>query len=122
MLYLIMDARGKDTLIKVGKCKNLNDRLNSYRTHNPLAKLVATLETKEIEDNILENICHSMFKTMGYKQVGKTEWYYAPKGEKRKWRKIGFENFDEPVVNYLLKESNDCIHVVYNKDNKTGGK
>lgn len=120
MLYLMMDARGKNTLIKVGRCKNLNQRLNNYRTHNPLAKLIATLETKEIEDSFLEKICHSMFKSMNYKQVGNTEWYYIPKGEKRKWRKQGFENFDEPSIVYLLNISKDCVHIVCNKDNKTG--
>lgn len=124
MLYMMMDARGNDTLIKVGRTKNLNKRLNSYRTHNPLAKLVATFDSPSwdtLTENILEKDCHDFFEyKCDYKRVAETEWFYVPKGNhKQMWRKQGFEPIFEKMIEHA---SDDILHVVAKVDNKSGRK
>lgn len=118
MLYMMMDARGKDTLIKVGQTKDLNKRMSKYRTHNPLAKLVSTLEIPGEYDKFIEKEweadCHSSFEEWGYIRLGNTEWFYIPKGKKKEYREKGFNVLIKNIFGFNIK--------IYNDTNITGGK
>lgn len=51
MIYLIEDR----DYLKIGYTKNLEDRLKSYKLHNPYAKLIASKDgNKKDEDNLME--------------------------------------------------------------------
>jgi hypothetical protein len=77
------DSRGSKTLIKVGKAKDLEKRMRSYYTHNPMAKLIQTAELNDdFTDSNLESLCHAYFAKSGYQRVKTTEWYIIPKGMK----------------------------------------
>lgn len=117
----MMDSRGKDTLIKVGRTTNLNNRLLKYRTHNPLAKLVATYNNPKWDEKGMERYAHTYFQEKEYQRVGETEWYYITKGEKKQWRKQGFTLMPLFEQN-LTKFPEDAIHTVATIDNKTGRK
>ena len=39
MLYMIFDEKADKKLVKVGRARNINERLSGYFTHNPLAEV-----------------------------------------------------------------------------------
>ena len=92
MLYLIRDCRGNETLVKIGSCKNIEQRMKTYKSHNPKANLIqfTTCPTEVTEGNswlrdekAIENICHQYFKQNNFKKVkGTNEWFAVPKGQK----------------------------------------
>lgn len=92
MLYLIKDSRGAKTLVKVGITKDLQKRMNTYKTHNPLAKCIEIANIADGFDSIAEGAIHSYYKRLGYTQVKNTEWYEVPKGLKRN-KDYTFEKF-----------------------------
>ena len=122
MLYMVMDSRGKDTLIKVGYTHNLKRRMASYQTHNPLVKLVATLDydTDLLTEEFEEQACHLELAEMGYRRISGTEWFVIPKGEKKKWRKDGFENL--PLYQRRMNDpsTGTISHSIYRKNNTCG--
>ena len=82
MLYLIKDSRGSKTLVKIGVAKNLEQRMRSYYTHNPCAKLLQTAVPTVCTDKETEKLCQMYFTSHGYKRIKTTEWYEVPKKQK----------------------------------------
>lgn len=72
MLYLIKVGRVSDQLelLKIGFTNNLDQRLNQYKSHNPLCEVIATREG----DENLEGLFHARFRNYLYSDYGK-EWF-----------------------------------------------
>ncbi len=83
MLYLIKDSRGVKLLVKVGITKNLQKRMDTYKTHNPLAKCIEVASVVGVNDKLAEGAIHDYYETIGYSQIKGTEWYEVPKGLKK---------------------------------------
>lgn len=116
MLYLIKDSRGNKTLIKVGRAKDIEQRMRQYKTCNPLAKLlqVATLEKGFADDeNGMEKLCHFYFREKGYKNVKGTEWYQIPKG--------ATNYYFEDIADFILTRAS-VFKIKNYKENPTGNK
>ena len=55
MLYLIKLKGKTNTLLKIGYTKNIDKRLKTYKTHNPLIELVDVKEGGIIDESFLHN-------------------------------------------------------------------
>ena len=118
MLYMVMDVRDNKTLIKVGQTKKIETRLNAYRTHNPLAKIVSTLDNMDpTYEKYCERLCKKEFLDLGYKQIGGTERFILPKGETKAWRKSGFKLFTLINEDFI---GDNAICFIGKIDNQTG--
>ena len=78
MIYLIESFMRGDNdhplrCLKIGYAKDIEDRLKTYRTHNPSVKLLKTREG----DYELENYLHKYFKR--YELSGYQEWFIYSK-------------------------------------------
>ena len=76
MIYLIKTSYYDEKtckpafLLKIGYAKNIDDRMKTYKTHNPLVQLLDTREG----DYELENELHHYFKEYAY--PNQFEWFY----------------------------------------------
>ena len=104
MLYLMKDSRGSKLLVKVGVTKNLQKRMDTYRTHNPLAKCIEMASVATGEDKLAEAAIHDYYESIGYTQIKNTEWYEVPKGLKKN-KDYTFENFLDkyPEHNFVME-------------------
>ena len=55
MLYLIKLRGETNTLLKIGYTKNIDKRLKTYKTHNPLIELVDIKEGSIFDESCLHN-------------------------------------------------------------------
>lgn len=101
MLYLMKDCRGTKTLVKVGITKNLQKRMDSYHTHNPLAKCIQVASVTQNEDKLAEAAIHNYYESLGYTQIKNTEWYEIPKGLKKN-KDYTFEKFLDNYSKHLF--------------------
>lgn len=69
MLYLIKLAGKDQILLKIGYTKDLEQRIKTYKTHNPLIELIDT-QSGEIKD---ETILHNQL--LNYSFEGSNEWF-----------------------------------------------
>ena len=89
-IYLLAQQIVEDNqiinLIKIGKSKNIYERLNTYKGMNPFAKCIDILNCHEDELTELENLCH---KYLGIKnrRYGGTEWFVCDDEEYQWWLK-----------------------------------
>lgn len=114
MLYLIRDCRGNETLVKVGSCKSLEQRMKTYKTHNPKANLIQFTSrlTEATEENslvtsekALEHICHQYFQQNNFKKVkGTNEWFIVPRGQKN----YKFQDIQEWAGNTIFDDIVSC--------------
>ena len=55
MLYLIKLKGETNTLLKIGYTKDMDKRLKTYKTHNPLVELIDMKEGKTYDEFYLHN-------------------------------------------------------------------
>lgn len=69
MLYLIKLNGQNQTLLKIGYTKNLEQRIKTYKTHNPLIELVDTQQGNMVDENIL----HTLLEDYLFEEC--SEWF-----------------------------------------------
>ena len=70
MLYLMMDKKSDKYLVKIGVTRNLRQRRNNYKSHNPFAIMRSSCAGTEAD----ERRCHLILLKIG-KRVTGTEWF-----------------------------------------------
>lgn len=99
-LYLIGDVKANPYtgkmlyIIKVGRSKNLEKRINQYYTENPLPWFADFLEA-DVDNYIsMERDCHAMLKRVAYAKADRTdEWFFVDKDTYLEICEKGFHYF-----------------------------
>lgn len=95
MLYLIKLKGETHTLLKIGYTKNLDKRLKTYKTHNPLIELVDVKEGSTIDESYLHD------KLKKYLFDNSKEWFIENKEIYDVWNEYNHKK--------LTKEEEDTI-------------
>ena len=96
MLYLIRLKGKEQSLLKIGFTENINKRLNSYKTYNPLIELLSVKEGNIRDETNLHN------KLSNY--VYSTEWFIECDEVYKVWNNYIYvkPNIEEKILNTFL--------------------
>jgi len=82
LVYCVVNCRSDPIVFKIGFTTNLNQRLRTYRTHNPLVRCLGTIEgTKESE-----MLLHQIFAI----DAISPEWFKLTTFNEQILRRLGF--------------------------------
>lgn len=80
-IYLMIDEKKTFCLVKVGYTQDIDQRVYSYTTHNPLAECFGYIKTQDRSGRKIEALLRKELKARGYRQVNAiidnktTEWF-----------------------------------------------
>ena len=92
MIYLIKTEYKTTTLLKIGYAECIEDRIKTYKTHNPLVELLDTREG----DYDLETYLHKYFKKFSYSN--QPEWFYYNEKIIKEFKYVEDKPFIEDVT------------------------
>ena len=97
MLYLIKLKGETNTLLKIGYTKNIDKRLKTYKTHNPLIELVDVKEGNTIDESFLHN------KLKDYLFDNSKEWFIEDEKIYNIWKEYNCKNLTQEQEETILK-------------------
>lgn len=93
MLYLIKLKGETNTLLKIGYTKDIDQRLKTYKTHNPLVELIDIKEGDTLDESCLHN------KLKEYLFDNSKEWFIEDNEIYNTWR-----NYNRKILSTKQKE------------------
>jgi len=93
MLYLIKLKGETNTLLKIGYTKDIDQRLKTYKTHNPLVELIDIKEGDTLDESCLHN------KLKEYLFDNSKEWFIEDNEIYNTWR-----NYNRKILSTRQKE------------------
>ena len=97
MLYLIRLKGETNTLLKIGYTKDINKRLKTYKTHNPLVELVDIKEGSTSDESCLHN------KLKEYLFDNSKEWFIENDEIYNTWKNYNNKVLTKEQEEILLK-------------------
>ena len=93
MLYLVKLKGESQTLLKIGYTKDIDKRLKTYKTHNPLIELIDIKEGKSIDESNLHNLLKQ------YSFEDSKEWFVENSEIYRIWKEY------KPIISEELQNN-----------------
>ena len=97
MLYLIRLKGETNTLLKIGYTKDIDQRLKTYKTHNPLVELVDIKEGSTLDESCLHN------KLKEYLLEDSKEWFIENDEIYNTWKNYNRKTLSKEQEEILLK-------------------
>ena len=97
MSYMVLDKKDNNYMVKVGMSRNLQKRINDYKSHNPLAIVICSCAGTERE----EKYCHNMLSQV-YQRIKGTEWFLVDEKFYYDCMSFGFRIFPKFMKNKIV--------------------